>query len=78
MTDRSEPPVDPNWRCVSEMGIEETRTLYNVICGYQEVWPGIPMRPPEENAYLNHMRTKLFAMITEYNYTHQVGGVDES
>ena len=28
-------------------------------------------RPPLEQQYLNHLKVKLFAMIADYNYTHQ-------
>ena len=70
-----EPDWDPeeinqDWYCTTEMGIVETRMLYNVVCGYLEIWPGYPRRPIEEQIYLQELKTKLFAMLTDYNFTH--------
>jgi len=70
-----EPDWDPeeinqDWYCTTEMGIEETRMLYNAVCGYLEIWPGYPKRPVEEQIYLQELKTKLFAMLTDYNFTH--------
>jgi len=62
--------IDKEWHCVTKMGIVETRMLYNVVCGYLEIWPGSPQRPIEELRYLQELKIKLFAMITDYNFTH--------
>lgn len=66
------PPADDNsWRCVSEMGIKETRLLFGCTSLMLEHWDNFPDRPKVEKDYLTHLHTKLFAMITDYNYTHQ-------
>tara|TARA_B100000029_G_scaffold53313_1_gene48417 strand:+ start:957 stop:1217 length:261 start_codon:yes stop_codon:yes gene_type:complete len=62
--------INRDWYCVTEMGIIEIRMLYNVVCGYLEVWPGSPKRPVEELRYLQELKTRLFAMISDYNFKH--------
>ena len=52
------------------MGIKETRLLYSVTTYFLDNWPK-EGRPPLEQQYLNHLKVKLFAMIADYNYTHQ-------
>ncbi len=68
--DFNPPPDDETWRCVSEMGIKETRLLYSVTTYFLDNWPK-EGRPPLEQQYLNHLKVKLFAMIADYTYTHQ-------
>ena len=65
-----EPSPDPRdfdfeW-CLS---VEDVRALYNIICYSIETWPGSPKRPPEEQEYLKHVRTQLFAMLADYSFT---------
>ena len=50
--------------------------MYDSICFYLSIWPGPPDRPPEEQQYLEHVRSRLFAAIMEYNLLHN--GVEEA
>ncbi len=56
------------WMCEWRMDINATRLMYNHICYAIETWPGSPRRPTEEQIYLQDMKTKLFAMLTDYNF----------
>lgn len=55
-----------DWFCTMNMGIREVRVLYNHICYAIETWPGSPRRPPEEQEYLLILKSRLFAMLMEY------------
>lgn len=61
---------DEEWMLEMHMGIDEVRLLYSHICFAIETWPGSPKRPPEEQEYLKILKTRLFAMIMEYNIEH--------
>ena len=62
-----EPARDDEFWCESRMGINEVRMMYDSICFYLSIWPGPPTRPEEEQKYLEHIRSRLFAAIMEYN-----------
>ena len=51
------------------MRIEEVRMLYNIVCSHIEMFPGPQIRPAEELEYLKYLRNRLFAMMSDYNYT---------
>ena len=51
------------------MRIEEVRMLYNIVCSHIEMFPGPYVRPAEELEYLKYLRNRLFAMMSDYNYT---------
>ena len=52
--------------------------LYNIVCSHIEMFPGPPVRPIEELEYLKYLRNRLFAMMSDYNYTEmQSFEVDE-
>ena len=56
-----------DWYCQMNMGIDELRVFYDHICYSIEVWPGSPRRPAEEQEYLKNLKSKVFAMIMQYN-----------
>ena len=58
-----------DWGCNFEMGINDVRLLYGIVCYALETWPGYPKRPIEEQEYLKHLRTQLFAMIADHSFT---------
>jgi len=58
---------EDEWYVEMIMDIDQLRALYSVIEFAYESWPGAPRRPVEEQEYLRHMKSKLFAMILEYN-----------
>ena len=66
MEDRYEPRPfqDGDWHCEAVMGIEEVRILHPPVTDYLEKTEDIP---PINKAYLEHIRTKMFSMIAEYN-----------
>ena len=66
MEDRYEPRPfqDGDWHCEAVMGIEEVRILHHTVTDYLENSEGIL---PINKAYLEHIRTKMFSMIAEYN-----------
>ena len=55
-----------DWFCSMNMGIEELRVFYDHICYSIEVWPGSPRRPAEEQEYLKILKSRVFAMIMQY------------
>ena len=71
-----EPARDDEFWCESRMGINEVRMMYDSICFYLSIWPGPPTRPEEEQKYLEHIRSRLFAAIMEYNLMNN--GVEEA
>ena len=70
----AEHPV--GWSMEMRMGIKETRLLYNAIEGYLQVWPK-DTRPLEEYEYLQSMRTRLFAVIMDYNVHGEFPDLDK-
>ena len=62
-----QPSGDEDFYCESRLGINEIRMMYDSICFYLSIWPGPPTRPEEEQKYLEHIRSRLFAAIMEYN-----------
>ena len=60
---------DEEWGCNFDMGINDVRLLYGIVCYALETWPGSPRRPPEEQEYLKYLRTQLFAMLADYSFT---------
>ena len=55
-----------DWFCSMNIGIEELRVFYDHICYAYESWPGYPKRPVEEQEYLRILKSRLFAMIMQY------------
>ena len=60
---------DEEWGCNFDMGINDVRLLYGIVCYALETWPGYPKRPIEEQEYLKYLRTQLFAMLADYSFT---------
>ena len=60
---------EDDWVCQMEMDVHDVRALYEVICYAIETWPGSPRRPREEQVYLKHLRSQLFAMLADYSFT---------
>ena len=72
------PKDEGDWFCQYSMRIEEVRMLYDIVCYSLQTWPGSPARPPEEQEYLKYLRNRLFAMMSDYNFTEmQSYEVDE-
>ena len=62
---------DLEWWAEQRMNIREVRMLYSSISHYQFIWEKYNGgRPPEEMEFLNWYRSKLFSMISDYNFTH--------
>ena len=57
------------WSVTMEWQIGQVRALYGVIDYALQSWPGSPARPYEEQMFLMEMKSYLFAMIAEYQYT---------
>ena len=73
------PKDEGEWICQYSMSITEVRMLYNIVCSHIEMWPGAQVRPVEEIEYLRYLRNRLFAMMSEYAFTHiESHEVDES
>ena len=52
------------------MSIDEIRALHSSISYLIEIWPGSPARPAEEQVYLQQLKSSLFAMIMDYNFSN--------
>ncbi len=51
------------------MNIDEIRALHSSISYLIEIWPGSPARPADEQVYLQQLKSSLFAMIMDYNFS---------
>ena len=63
---------DLEWWAETRMNIRDVRSFYSSISYYIKVWPGEPDRPADEMKFLENLKTKLYRMITYYNFTHHV------
>jgi hypothetical protein len=61
---------DMNWWAEQHFNIREVRMLSSSLDNYKTVWQGEPTRPKDEMKFIDWYRGKLFAMITDYNFTH--------
>ena len=62
---------DLDWWAEQRLNIREIRMMYSSISHYQSNWEKYNAgRPPEEMEFLTWYRTKLFSMISDYNFTH--------
>ena len=61
---------DLNWWAEQRFNIREVRMMYSSLDNYKTVWQGEPDRPKEEMNFINWYKGKLFAMISDYNFTH--------
>ena len=68
------PPEDNmEWWCQWKMNIKDVRMVYSSIDYYSSIWPGPPTRPEEEKEFLENYKGRLFAMLTDYNFSnHEV------
>ena len=68
------PPEDNmEWWCQWKMNIKDVRMVYSSIDYYSTIWPGPPERPEEEKEFLENYKGRLFAMLTDYNFSnHEV------
>ena len=71
---------DLTWWAEQRFNIREVRMISSTLDNYKSVWQGEPTRPKEEMEFVDWYRGKLFAMITDYNYSHHEveEGVDDS
>ena len=71
---------DLSWWAEQKFNIREVRMISSALDNYKTVWQGEPYRPKEEMEFVDWYRGRLFAMITDYNYTHHEieEGVDDS
>jgi len=63
---------DLDWWAETRMNIRDIRSFYSSISYYIKIWPGEPDRPADEMKFLENLKTQLYRMITDYNYTHHV------
>ena len=71
---------DLTWWAEQRFNIREVRMISSSLENYKTVWQGEPQRPKEEMEFVDWQQGRLFAMITDYNYTHHEveEGVDDS
>ena len=71
---------DLSWWAEQKFNIREVRMISSTLQNYKTVWQGEPERPKEEMEFVDWYQGRLFAMITDYNYTHHEveEGVDDS
>jgi hypothetical protein len=63
-------PEEEEWYCEINMGIDEVRALYYHLCYAIETWPGAPRRPAQEQEFLQFLKMRMFAMISDYNFEY--------
>lgn len=59
---------EDDWYASFNMGIQEVRSLYAIICYAHETWPGSPARPAEEQEHLRSLKMRLFAIMSQYAF----------
>ena len=71
---------DLTWWAEQRFNIREVRMISSTLQNYKTVCQGEPQRPIEEMEFVDWYQGRLFAMITDYNYTHHSveEGVDDS
>ena len=71
---------DLSWWAEQRFNIREVRMISSSLENYKTIWQGEPQRPKEEMEFVDWYQGRLFAMITDYNYTHHEveEGVDDS
>ena len=71
---------DLTWWAEQRFNIREVRMISSTLQNYKTVWQGEPERPKEVMEFVDWYQGRLFAMITDYNYTHHEveEGVDDS
>ena len=75
-TDDSKEKLD--WSMELNMGIEETRMLYDAVSCYAEIWPGKnENKPIAEKVRLLSLQNRLFAVILDHNLTQQFQNLDQ-
>ena len=61
---------DLTWWAEQRFNIREVRMISSSLDNYKTVWQGEPTRPKDEMEFIDWYRGKLFAMISDYNFTH--------
>jgi len=61
---------DLSWWAEQKFNIREVRMISSTLQNYKTVWQGEPDRPKEEMEFVDWYQARLFAMITDYNFTH--------
>lgn len=57
-----------DWWCEARMGIKEVRIVHHTLEEYMKNTKDIP---EDHLSYLEHMHSKLFGMIAEFNFVFQ-------
>jgi len=57
-----------DWRAEVIMDYEDVRRLYSLLLYTEQMWPGAPARPYEEQEFIKHMKTVMFSMMADYSY----------
>ena len=74
-TDDSKEKLD--WSMELNMGIEETRMLYDAVSHYAEIWPGKnENKPIAEKVRLLSLQNRLFAVILDHNRRQEFPNLD--
>ena len=69
---------DLSWWAEQRFNIREVRMISSSLDNYKTIWQGDPTRPKEEMEFVDWYRGRLFAMISDYNYTHHEVDVSDS
>jgi len=52
------------------LGINDVRVLHYAISEAIKNWPGAPARPYEEQEFLMHLKSQLFAMLADHTFNN--------
>jgi len=58
------------WQGEIVMSYEDVCRLYSLLCFAEEVWPGAPRRPYDEQEFIKHMKKVVFSMKADYVFYH--------
>ena len=53
-----------------DMNIDAVRALLSHIEYSIQIWPGSPKRPPEEQEMLINLRSTMFTILLEHNFSN--------
>ena len=53
-----------------DMNIDAVRALLSHIEYSIQIWPGSPKRPPEEQEMLINLRSTIFTILLEHNFSN--------
>lgn len=65
---------EEEWYVETKINIQECRMMLSHLDYSIKMWPGSPARPVEEQEFLQMLRNKYFAMVSDFTLYNQFKG----